>query len=241
MRTITIAAVVLMSAGCNFSKELPHGKPLSISITVAVDPTNKRAYYPTPDEVLRQFNFTERPEAACNLRLRLIGDKQHTISKTIRLADAKTMAAGNTTFDSRYRDRNIEAFIKCGRNEIQDFYHAIDTSKEVEHSEIYRTLTQELWLLVRDSSDKKVVIAVTDAREKSELFDSYRAKHFDVKKVAERLNRAYPLPENLQGVAIIFLFNPRDRNEDIAFSRSIELFKHLYESRGAKVEVKTSL
>jgi hypothetical protein len=241
MKTITIAAAALLSVGCNFSKQVEHSKPLSTSVTVAVDPSDTRVYYPTPDEVLRQFNFRERPEAACKLRLRLIGDRRHTPSKTLWLADAGTTEAGNTNFDPRHRERNLEAFINRVRSEMASFYNAIDTSNALQFSEIHQTITDELWRLSKDSSDRKLLLAITDCREKSDLFDSYRTKNFNIKDVAAKLTNAYPLPDNLRGITVIFLFSPRDREEDGAYDQCLELFRYMLDSRGATVEVKTNL
>lgn len=239
--TLFIIGFAALTTACGMIDRPSKSQAGATAVSVVLDVSDPRLYWPMSDDVLQQFRFDQRPEAACRLRLRTITDRRHTPIVTLRLADGATMQKDNRNFDPRYRNRNIKAYYAAVKSSIDDFYARIDTGGVLKNSECYYTICDELTFLSKDSSDERTLIAGTDLREKSDLYDCYRNPNFDAKELAEHFNKSYPLPQNLEGITVIFLFNPRSRAEDIQYSNMLEVYRFLLEPRRATIEIRANL
>jgi hypothetical protein len=77
--------------------------------------------------------------------------------------------------------------------------------------------------------------------EKSDLLDCYTANLSNVKPIAKQLDQANLLPQNLAGITVIFLFNPKDRSEDQKFSFIAEAYKVLLQAKGVEIKIQANL
>jgi hypothetical protein len=59
----------------------------------------------------------------------------------------------------------------------------------------------------------------------------------NTKKVEQLLQSRHPLPENLVGITIYFVYQPPDREHDQQFSKMLGIYKKLLNERGARVVV----
>lgn len=211
------------------------------AVSVVLDITDPRAYWPTADQLLQMYQAKVEPNAEWLFRLKTISDKRLTPIITYHLADAESMEKENSESDPQFRNKNIAAFYSTVGKSLKDFYSRTDTTQSLSNSECYRAIVDELRFLAENKSDRRILIVASDLREKSDLMDSYTASLINPKAQAEKLNRVYPVPENLVGVTVVFLFNPKDRTEDQTFSLLVEIYKSLLQSTGAEIKVQANL
>lgn len=226
---------------CETNQKVPGNSVTSKAVSLVLDVTDPRGYWPTPEQMLQQFNCKETPDAECVFRLRSISDKRLTPITMFHLADTKSMDKENTENDPQFRNKNITAFYAMTRKAITDFYKKTDTSQSLTNSECFATIADELAFLAKDVSDQKLLIVVSDLMEKSTIADFYTNSTSNTKLIIGQLDRANLLPQNLTGISVIFLFNPRDRKEDQAFGFIASAYKQLLESKGAEVKIQANL
>lgn len=216
--------------------------PASITITSAMpDVTDGRHTWPHADQLLGYFPWKTSPEAEFVFRVRPITDKRLTPILTKRLATAETMEPENKLDDPQFRSKNILAFFAEVRTTMTEFYSTVDTTRSLSASEIFRNIASELTALSEMKKTHATTIVASDLRERSDLLDTYRKTIPTASQIAATLNKDSLLPENLSGITVIFLFNPRDRIEDAAFSHMVDAYKLLLQPRGAQIKVQANL
>jgi len=213
----------------------------SILLSGLLDVTDKRRYWPSSDQILQYFHCKRTPNAECIFRLRAITDKRLNPVITYRLADAASMEKDNQGRDEQFRERNILAFYTAVRNGTNDFYNDTDTSQSLSNSECFAAISNELSYLASCNSDEKILLVASDLMEKSDIGDFYQTPLTNARQIANQLARTNLLPENLTGVTVIFLFSPRDRKEDQAFSVISEAYKLLLQTKGAEIKIQANL
>ena len=216
----------------------PH---LSRAISVILDPSDQRAYWPSADKVLYRYHCKETPNAECLFRLRTISDRRLSPITTYRLADAESMEKQNTGDDPQFRENTIDAFYRMVRKSLNTFYTRLDSLQPIKYSECFRTITDELAFLAKNKSNYRELIIPSDLMEKSDLFNCYTSPLTNTQEIADRFEKTNLLPQNLKGITVTFLFNPRNRKEDEAFSEMIDVYKLLLQSKGADINVKANL
>jgi hypothetical protein len=85
----------------------------------------------------------------------------------------------------------------------------------------------------------------TDLAENSDLLSVYRSsdiielqKYPD--KIIEKLRNKIE-PENLKGIAVYFVYKPKNEEDNKRFLLMVSLFKKILETNGAKVSIGTTL
>jgi hypothetical protein len=151
------------------------------------------------------------------------------------------MEKDNSDEDPQFRNRNVVAFYSTVRRAMNDFYSHTDTAQSLSNSECFRTIADELSFLSENNSNERILIIASDLMDKSDLLDCYTANLSNPEQIAKQLDQANLLPQNLTGINIIFLFNPRDRNEDQKFSLIVEAYKILLRAKGAEIKVQANL
>lgn len=222
-------------------KSNDNNQPSSVTIRSLLDITDPNLFRPDPDHILQLFNCEENPTAEFTFYLKAISDKRLNSRMMYHLADAHTTNRKNEQHDPQNRNRNISAFYNTVRNSINYYYSHIDTSNIIQNSECYRAISGELILLAEDTSKQKVLVVFSDLRERSDILDSYLEDISQPIKIAKHFDSVNPIPPNLKGVSVIFVFNPHDRKEDKAFSNMAEAYKILLQSKGAEVSVQANL
>lgn len=228
-------------ASCGMMPKPAPEQYTSTIVSGLLDVTDKRSYWPSPDQMLQYFHCKQTPNTECIFRLRAITDKKLNPIVTYRLADASDMEKDNHTEDRQFRKRNILAFYSAVRRGMNDFYTIVDTTQSLENSECFAAIAGELSYLASCNSDEKILLVASDLMEKSDIANFYTTDLTTPKQIAEQLDRTNLLPKNLSGVTVIFLFNPRDRNEDQKFNVFSEAYQLLLQAKGAGVKIQATL
>lgn len=242
MKNIILSPVIIFwFYSCNVKPEPDKQQTYSTSLSVVIDVTDPRIYWPDANNLLQIYHCKETPDAECLFRLKTISDVRLTPIVTYRLADVRSMKMENTEDDPQFRNKNINAFYTTVRNALADFYTKTDTSRSLDNSECFRSIVDELRFLTESKSNDRTLVVTGDLMEHSDLLNSYTASLSDTKAIADKLNKGYPVPENLKGITIIFLFNPKNREEDKTYSQMIEVYRSILEPTGAEIKVQANL
>lgn len=226
---------------CNEHDQTSNDLQPSTSISAILDVTDPRTFWPEADQLLEMYHFKQTPEAEGIFRLRTISDKRLTPLVSFRLADGASMEKNNKDQDRQFRNKNVMAFYSTVRKAMDDFYNKTDTTQSLDNSECYRAISDELTYLSEAKSNRRILIVASDLLEKSDLLDCYTGTIANPKEIAAQLNRANLLPVNLSGITVIFLFAPKDRNEDLTFSLIVEAYKQLLQPKGVEIKVQANL
>jgi hypothetical protein len=241
MKTLFFIVIVAsFVASCNTKSNNGTPTQLQISRSVIIDITDPELR-PTADQVLQTYHCKNNPDAGFSFRLKAISDKRLNPIITYQLATAGSMEKENSDDDPQYRNKNIEAFYITVRKAVATFYRAADTVKSLHNSECFRNIADELHYLAEKNMGTRNLIVASDLMENSDLLNSYTADITNAKQVASQLNKESLLPDTLAGVTVIFLFNPKDRKQDLSFNRMAEAYKLLIQQRGGEVKVQANL
>jgi len=231
--------IFIMSCGENTNTNTD--QPSTTAVSVLLDVTDPRAYWPSLTDIQSLFHCKETPNAECLFRLRIITDKKLAPVIKYRLADAQSLEKDNTEDDPQFRDKSIETFYRMIQKGMKDFYSSNDTTHSAANSECFRVIADELSTLSSIQHGERILVVVSDLLEKSDLADFYGKSSRDLRAIVERLDKTRLLPNDLSNVRIIFLFNPHNRKEDQAFSFSSEVYQQLLQSKHAIVKVQANL
>lgn len=111
-----------------------------------------------------------------------------------------------------------------------------------EHSEIFRSITHAIDNFPFECNGKKTLLILSDFRENSTLFNSYRNDiEAKVRSNPKFISEVLPIKRKLNNLLVVLVHQPIDRDDDHNYTVVSGLIKNHLESLGAKVEVKTSL
>ena len=132
-------------------------------------------------------------------------------------------------------------------SEIDSFLNILRTTRETQGSHVFHAVISALnGLSAYPSCDFKRVIFLSDLRENSPVFNSYKAQELAVlknhpEKIIALLEKHYPLTHSLNGVEVIFAHQPVSESEDEAFHLMSSVLKSYLSSKGASVRITQSL
>jgi hypothetical protein len=241
MRTLSIACLCLLAA-CTRKKE-PSVLPATAIIAID-DRTDPILLHPEAEALLSLYGFAILPEQAASLQLVLITDMKLNPTQTISLPTAAESEKENTREDITYRERIIGSFQDAVRKAVRDFptrYQA-DTCAQ---SECYATIAAAIDELASNTASQKIAVVFSNLQENQEDFSCYTDEGQEMlrtnpDKVARLMQRRHPLPKNLTGVTVYFVFQPHTPEEDAQFATMVALYTKLLKSRGARVVVQAT-
>jgi hypothetical protein len=116
-------------------------------------------------------------------------------------------------------------------------------------SRIYESICKELHALTDIDAERKFFIVSSDLVENSELLYAYKESFLRIiatdrekakEVVKEKFEDASELPNDLKGIVIYILYKPDSKSNDILFTFFRELYRTIFEKRGAVVYVKST-
>ena len=241
MKSLIIACLCLLTA-CSRKKEIAI-EP-STAVIIVDDYTDPGTLHPDAEAILTLYNFRVMPEQAALLKLVLITDLELNPTQTISVPCAAESEKQNTRDDITYRERTISSFYDAARKAIADFpkrFNA-DTCRQ---SECFATVASAMDDLAQSKASQKIAIIFSNLQENEEDFSCYTEEGQGIlranpDKVAKLLQRRHPLPDNLIGTTVYFVFKPRTPIEDAQFAGMVNLYTKLLKARGARVIIQAT-
>ncbi len=232
---ISIITIFLVTCG----KKQPE-YTRSFSDIVVIGDTTDPHQFPSPDHVLGLYAYDENVSQKARFTLRVITDRQLSSSITFALDNAENTKKYNTLSDPHYREKLIEAFYTKVNNILLHFQHISGDTQELDYSECFSIVSQELNRLAKSNADKKIVYISSDIRENTDIFSCYSNAgkaliQNNPDSVANLMITNYPLPDTLIGTELILAYTPKNRDEEKIYLQMVEVYRIALETRGVSI------
>lgn len=140
------------------------------------------------------------------------------------------------------RKKMINVFTTNIDSTLKEIYRA-DTGKA--RSSIYEPLVREVNKLVQTKASKKIMIVESDLQENTTFFSIYRESDYTQlqthsEQVITRLEKLLPL-KNIQGIDIYLIYQPKSDTDNERFILMANLFKDIFEKKGAHVHIGSNI
>ena len=211
-------------------------------LSVVVDITDPMKLYPSPNSILEWYNFAENPNKKASFRLNFISDTHLNPSTEISIPDGATSEKLNEHDEVTFRENVVASFQDSVTKSFSN-YHTEKSS--LGNSECFTTIAKELTILAQSDVTQRVLLVYSDLEENSLVFNCYSLNeqqllHFHSEKVVAIFELQHLLPQNLKGIKVVFVYLPKDRNDDQKFEEMIGVYKALLEKRGATISIQAT-
>jgi len=239
--TRVFAACILASCSKSHTPIVVH----SSRISVIHDITDSMACIPAADPILALYGFENDPGQEAHFRLVLISDKKLNPVEEINIEDGVTTEQKNENQETDYREQLVGSFYEEVRNAIADFHKRYVPVAPLKYSECFATIASELELLAGSKASQRTLIIFSDLQENTDVFSCYTPRgqkmlQNDPEKVAKILLQRHPLPANLIGVTVYFVYAPLTRDQDTMFGEMVAIYQQLLHARGARVAIQAT-
>jgi hypothetical protein len=233
--------LIAFCMSCNIKDTQVQVSSYSTAIAVVTDVTDKKKLWPEANSLLELYHYKLYPNAEGWFDLSVISDKVINVSYSYHLPDAQITDQQNSEDDPQFRAEAIAGFYTNVKNAFTDLYRQFDTTKAYPYSQCWATISFALIKLNQNSAAHKYLFAFTDGSENSALWNAYRADaSINTQTIAARFLKAYPIPQNLNGITVIFVYLPASITDDKRYTKMVQLYKFILEQRGATVVLQTN-
>jgi hypothetical protein len=228
---LIILAVIITGVACTFQS------PDTTEVVVLHDITDNHLSQPDSEQVMRLFELEKDKLKGGIFRLSDITDVSFNKTNETRLETVNVWMANE--FE---RDDEIAKF----KSEIGRIINeAKKGDYERKNSSIYIPIVRELTKLKASHSNRRILLVYSDLMENTQELSYYRNGDFirlkedpeSVKKQLEQSGKA----DSLSGIEIRFIYQPPDTKSDKRFREVSDLYKKMFEEKGAKVIVSASI
>ncbi len=236
---------LFLLAGCLFATCTPKpdatsNQPASVTVSVLLDKTDPRLYWPSASQLLSLFHCEQKLDAAFSFRLSAISDvvQNKRIIRTLPAAEHERFTLASVS--RQKRSQAILRLYSAVRKDMEDFYSRNDTSSALQHSVCALPILSELQYLAEHATGQRNLVVASDLREFSS-FNMYAIDSLTSDMVTSWLATLQSELPSLEGITVLFVFMSRNPSEDNAFYTIANGYKHYLESKGAQVFIKPNL
>lgn len=241
MKHIVIASTLMyFSVSCIQEKGITDGIQ-SCMLSVICDTTDPLILTPIATPILSLYSLGANKNKAASFRMQTITDRQLGSLHEFHLPDGTKTEANNIHGDTWYREKLIRIFYDSVTSIITDAAQRMQHNHSLNHSECFGKIAAELSYMVSHAADKKVLLVFSDLKENAD-FSCYRKKdkallQSNPDTVGVLLCSRYPVPDNLSGISMFFVYQAASQEDEEMFLLMEKLYEKLFEGRGAKVFV----
>lgn len=227
LKYLLVAAPLL--GGCtNFDEKSTD----SVTISIAVDSTDSLLVYPDKHLVLETFDFKRYVNKAATFRFRAITDQVLNPIFETHIDDNTTTERDNFMDYVYYREELVKQFCTDVSKCLTSQGTPKDTFHELQYSEIFAAISDELWILNSSKTRTKLFFVYSNLKENA-TFNAYKERSENLlsnepDSVFGILNKEHPLPPNLKGVTVVFVYLPKNRIDEHRF---LLLFRNIYKKQ----------
>lgn len=232
--------IICICSSC--TKKTSTGNHTPIAITQIYDITDSLQLVPSEKPVFALCNFEADNDREVTFKSVLVTDKLLNPCTGIHLEDGSASDQKDVSGVPHYRKHQIKWLYGNIETIIRDFPKLYAGQRSLAYSECYATIAQELELIMTIPHCRRVILVYSDLMENNESFDFYKPETLQLvkenpEKVAQMLYKKRPMPDDMRGVRVYFLYNPRNKAEDARFQSILKVYEHLLEIRGARMIV----
>jgi len=239
---VTYTLIVLFYSNCSPKTE---PQPLySVQVSVLVDITDKREVLPDAETLLSYYDLDKSKNTEAFFRLTTTTDKLFNPVAEIHLPSGDESEKDNQLDDPDFREKVVLDFYSNVRQSISSFNEKARKDTVIEHSECFRSIARELARMKENKTDKTLLVVYSDLAENSDLLNVYSKTDLELlmkhpNSVVKKFEATNLLPQNLYGYTVLFIFQPKNRAEDILFEKITTLYQNMLKARGAKVVIRS--
>lgn len=237
MKKTTLFLAIILCASCHKRKD---HIIKSTKVVVIQDLTDSFLLQPQPAPVLALFDFAHDKDQEAALDLTYITDRQLNPVQSVHLNNAEVSEENNREDDVHFRDKLIQNFYSKTTQLFATGLPRFRTTSSLDHSEVFCTVISQARKLAASHYQKKVLIVFSDLQENATNFNAYSeengARLNDRPEEIARLlaSRCNP-PGNLKGLTIVFVFQPKNREEDSRYLAMAQVYQLALENREASI------
>lgn len=240
MKKIFILICILICSACS-RKPKYSGHP-AVAVTQIYDITDSLLLTPSTTPVYSLCDFPSDIDKQAIFKSVLITDKVLNPCSTITLEDGHASELHNVTGAPHYRKKQVKWFYDCVHRMIEEFPKEYAGERTLEYSQCYATIADELERIMAIPYSRRALLVYSDLMENNPEFNFYNpatqrliAAHPD--SIAQALRKKRPIPDDLRGVRVYFLFRPKNARQDRLFQSIVKVYESLLEIRGARIIV----
>ncbi|MBP6024908.1 hypothetical protein [Ferruginibacter sp.] len=244
MKTLLMVTLFLNALVCTSCNKKQRHQTASIQVTALVDITDPRDVLPDAETLLSFYEFTKDKNIKALFRITATTDKLLNPVAEHHLASGDETEKDNQFDDPDYREKLVLSFYTNVRQAVSAFNTKAQQDTLLGHSECFRSIAGELTRMVENKTDKSLLVVYSDLAENSDLLNVYTKiapeqifKHPD--SVLQKFEATKLLPRSLSGFTVLFIFQPKNREEDKLFAAMAEMYKKMLSALGAKVIIRS--
>lgn len=214
-------------------------------VSVINDVTDSLALRPEVNPILGLYDFAGNRDKEASLRLVLLTDKVLNPVQNIHLDNGNIAKKDAYLYSVRQRDECVYSFYASAKDAITGFEKHFNITAPHNNSECYATIAAECIKLSNSPASQKYLLIYSDLMENGTILNTYSRKGQNLitnqpEKVIKIFLKAKPIPQDLRGINIYFMYRPITRMQDESFSKMVVIYRQILEARGAHVEVKAN-
>jgi len=235
MKTVTSAILLVLLVACN---KTAHDNP-ALHLSLVNDVTDSLRLRVEENSILQRFNLSQHKADKVIFSYSEISNTR--LSKTVNIVlpgEGETDEKNNKN-EPFFREKMILAFYDTIRHTLSD---AKAEQGIKPNSECFRAICKQLQALAASRSSEKLMIITSNLFENSTLlnvygkrFENYFWNHPD--EIDSLFERTGLLPDHLQGITVIIIYQPYNRDDDKRFAVMAEVYTRLLKKRGARVVI----
>lgn len=239
MNTIMFLFCIACIVGCAATSL--NNNRYSSSIIVVDDQTDPILAHPIADPILASLSLAEHRDVSVEFRYKRITDKVLVPETHIVLPNEDDTKKLNIGSEGLFREKLILQFYDTVRKCFSANRLVGDTS-HYKYSECFRSISDALMQLSKSSAEKKTLLVFSNLFENSSLYDCYSATNMDVlqsnpNKIVKLFAATQLLPSRLDGIKVVFVFEPESREEEQKYMAIMSVYRQLLEERGAIIHI----
>lgn len=239
MKLILIILLISITNACNKSPQ-----EQGFYIALIKDVTDEHILQPQAQSILALFNLSENKSNSANFRYSEIRDLSLVPVTTFYLPDECTTESKNSKNEPHFREKLILTFYDTIKKVLSK-PNINNDSSFLNHSECFRSICNELNVLAQNSSSKRILIVFSNLFENSKILNVYSRKSKNLLnkepgKIKKIFQNMHMLPDRLNGIMTVFVYQPKNREDDKQFNAMVSIYKSLLQERGAKVIIQAN-
>jgi hypothetical protein len=239
MNTCLKLLIVFLIFGCNSKSynESIANKQKSISVLVDITDAKTLKLFPLVNPILELYKFDEVQEEAFSFSLSVISNLKTNQTYLNYLSNDSVTNKLNKNDDIQFRKKMIRLFQDSTRKIFKRFYDENDTTKSLPFSECWSSIAENLEELSLQPEGEKYLIVFSDLQELSISGSAYNSfKKMNVNAISKKLNSEIPVPKNLGGIKLIVVYQSKDRDDDLRFTKMLHVYKEILLNSGVSIK-----
>ncbi len=212
-----------------------------IVVRVLDDHTDFHQAKPETEQILSFFDLETHEWNGANFEITAITDFDYNVKRGANIPSFNCF--------NKYSERSSYQRTK----EIREFGRQVNSAIKLvredsigrNHSSVYRSIARELNVLSESKADRKILLAFSDLKEKSDFLDLYNEAYYTLLATHPDsilgMFEKQALLKDLSGVEVYLIYQPLNYTDNESFKLISQLYRQMLEAHVAKVTITSNL